>query len=158
MGGPNLANPTSSEFETAVTAAVDRDRLKILEIAFYIAGGLTIFTVSFLLIHFTLFLVLGLNPHLFDHSTPGGRHDTPPPPGLFLGFAGLLGLIILLGWIFGAFQIYAGRCLRARRNYLLILVVAGVECIFIPWGTALGVFTILVLQRLSVRALFPAEG
>jgi len=101
-------------------------------------------------------LFLGLNPHVFDNAATSGRHDTPPPPGLFLALAGLFGLIIMLGWTFGAFQIYAGRCLRARRNYLLILIVAGFECIFIPWGTALGVFTFLVMQKLSVRALFPA--
>ena len=156
---PLESNPPSSpEFELAVTAAIDRDRLKVLEIAYYIAGGLTIVGVSFLLIHFSLFLFLGLNPHLFDNAATSGRHNTPPPPGLFLGLAGLFGAIILLGWVFGAFQIYAGRCLKARRHHLLILIVAGFECIFIPWGTALGIFTFLVMQRLSVRALFPPEG
>jgi len=156
MPSPEFIPPPSAELERAVNAAVDRDRLKVMEIAYYIAGGMTILTVSIFLIHFTLFLFLGLNPHVFDNAATSGRHDTPPPPGLFLALAGLFGLIIMLGWTFGAFQIYAGRCLRARRNYLLILIVAGFECIFIPWGTALGVFTFLVMQKLSVRALFPA--
>jgi hypothetical protein len=147
---------TSTEFEMAVTAAVDRDRLKILEIAYYIAGGMTIVGVSFLLLHFTICLVFGLNPQFFNNPAMNSHHQTPPPPGLFLGLAGIIGAIILMGWVFGALQIYVGRCLRARRNHLLILVIAGLECIFIPWGTALGVFTIMVMNRLSVRALFPA--
>jgi hypothetical protein len=29
-----------------------------------------------------------------------------------------------------------------------------VECVFMPFGTALGVFTILVLNRQSVKELF----
>jgi hypothetical protein len=31
---------------------------------------------------------------------------------------------------------------------------AAVECLFIPFGTVLGVFTILVLQRPTVKAMF----
>ncbi len=33
-----------------------------------------------------------------------------------------------------------------------------VECIFIPFGTVLGVFTIIVLSRLSVKPVFQSEG
>ena len=37
---------------------------------------------------------------------------------------------------------------------------AGIECIFMPVGTVLGVFTIIVLVRNSVKALFgmPVAG
>jgi hypothetical protein len=145
----------SPEIAAAVDAAVSRERLKILEIAYYIAGGLTIFGISFLLIHFTFFLFLGLNPHLFAHTTGSNGHQgAPPPPGLFLVFAAVIGFIILLGWTFGALQIYAGRCIKHRRNSLLILIVAGVECIFIPWGTFLGVCTFTIMQKPSVHAQF----
>jgi hypothetical protein len=41
---------------------------------------------------------------------------------------------------------------------LYCLVVAGIECIFMPFGTVLGVFTIIVLMRPSVRNLFGVEG
>jgi hypothetical protein len=36
----------------------------------------------------------------------------------------------------------------------LCFAMAGVECIFMPFGTVLGVFTILVLNRQSVKELF----
>ena len=147
--------PLSSETQAVVTAAIDRDRLRLLEIGYYIAGGATIIGVSLLLIHFSMFLFFGLNPQIFTHpASANGHQGVPPPPGLFLGLAALIGLIILLGWTFGALQIYAGRCLGKRRNSLLILIVAGVECVFIPWGTFLGVCTFLVMQRTSVHALF----
>jgi hypothetical protein len=35
------------------------------------------------------------------------------------------------------------------------LVIAGVQCMFAPFGTALGVFTIIVLTRDSVRRQYP---
>jgi hypothetical protein len=34
------------------------------------------------------------------------------------------------------------------------LAIAGIECIFIPFGTVLGVFTIIVLMRPTVKELF----
>ena len=35
---------------------------------------------------------------------------------------------------------------------------AGVECLFMPVGTVLGVFTIIVLVRDSVKAIFNHQG
>ena len=49
---------------------------------------------------------------------------------------------------------FAGRSLQQRTRYLYCLVMAGVECIFMPFGTVLGVFTIIVLMRDSVKPLF----
>jgi hypothetical protein len=75
---------------------------------------------------------------------------------MFFIFAAVIAVVILLGWTFGAAQIYVGRCLRDRRHFIFVLVIAGLECAFVPWGTALGVFTFVVLTRPTVKALFPA--
>jgi hypothetical protein len=49
----------------------------------------------------------------------------------------------------------AGRSLARQRRYLFAFVIACLECFFIPpFGTILGVFTIVVLSRESVKALF----
>ncbi len=153
-----LSNPgipvTPSPRDPAVQAALDEDHLRLLKIAYYIAGGATVAFSSIFIFHFMMCLVMGLNPHAFPQSTANGQHIEPPPPGLFIGFAFVIGMVIILGWTFGALQIYAARCLGLRRNLLLIMVVAGVECIFIPWGTTIGVFTFLLLNRPSVKPLF----
>jgi hypothetical protein len=47
-----------------------------------------------------------------------------------------------------------GRCLSRRKAYSFALVAACMECLFVPFGTILGVFTIVVLSRESVKALF----
>lgn len=49
---------------------------------------------------------------------------------------------------------FAGRSLSRRRHYVFCLVAAGLACLSFPLGTALGVFTFMVLQRPSVKALF----
>jgi hypothetical protein len=55
-------------------------------------------------------------------------------------------------------MIQAGRYLSRHVNRTFCLVVAGIECVFTPFGTVLGVFTIIVLMRDSVRELFEGSG
>ena len=46
------------------------------------------------------------------------------------------------------------RFLVQRRNHRFCLVLAGVTCLFMPLGTILGVFTLIVLMRDSVQQSF----
>jgi hypothetical protein len=48
----------------------------------------------------------------------------------------------------------AGRCLSRHKGYSFALVIACIECLFVPFGTILGVFTIVALSRESAKALF----
>jgi len=48
--------------------------------------------------------------------------------------------------------------LKRRVSYTFCLVVAGIECILMPFGTVLAVFTIVVLMKDSVKALFAARS
>ena len=66
-------------------------------------------------------------------------------------------VIILVGWSLAIAILFAGRCLARRTHYMRCFVVAAIECIFMPFGTVLGVFTIIVLSRPSVKILFQAE-
>lgn len=54
----------------------------------------------------------------------------------------------------GILNLISGFCLLARKGRTFSLVVAGVNCLHIPAGTVLGVFTIIVLLRDSVRELY----
>jgi len=48
----------------------------------------------------------------------------------------------------------SARSLGQQRRRTFCMVVAAISCLFFPFGTALGVFTLIVLSRPSVRALF----
>ena len=48
----------------------------------------------------------------------------------------------------------AGRELARHGGYTYCLIVAAIECLFMPFGTALGVLTLIVLMRPSVKAQF----
>ena len=63
-----------------------------------------------------------------------------------------------LGWTFAVLVLVAGRCIARRKYYAFCFVMACVECLSVPFGTVLGVFTILVLNRASVRELFHSKA
>ena len=63
-------------------------------------------------------------------------------------------MLFLLGESFAACVIAAARFIRSRRRYWFIFAIACFQCAFFPFGTALGVFTIVVLSRPSVKQIF----
>jgi hypothetical protein len=66
-------------------------------------------------------------------------------------------VIIVTGWTLAGVIIAAGRKLKRRVSRTFCLVVAGIECMMMPFGTVLGVFTIVVLTKDSVREMFTAN-
>jgi len=131
----------------------DEQYLNILSIFHYVVGGIAGLFACFPIIH----LVLGIGLLVSSFNRPS--LDTPPT---FVGliFVLVAGGFILTGWAFAICVILAGRYIAKRKNHTFCLVMAGVECIFTPFGTVLGVFTIITLIRPSVRGLFetPASG
>jgi hypothetical protein len=51
-------------------------------------------------------------------------------------------------------NVLSGIFLLQKRNRLFSFIIGGLNCLQIPFGTALGVFTILVLSRDGVRQLY----
>jgi hypothetical protein len=77
-------------------------------------------------------------------------------PPEFLGWIfAVIGLALFLIGIAMAICIFiAGRSLARCKRYSFALVMACIECLFIPFGTILGVFTVVALSRDSARGLF----
>jgi hypothetical protein len=77
-----------------------------------------------------------------------------PPAWFGAVFAGM-GLILLVTLeAFAVLSFLAGRFLSRRQHHTFCIVIAAIDCMSLPLGTALGVFTILVLLRPSVKQLF----
>ena len=123
----------------------DLEHLKLLAIFHYVAAGMAALFACIPFIHF--FMGLALATGAIGDADPETR-----PIGL--GLMVFAGLFILAGWTLAALIAFAGRSLQTRMRYTFCLVIAGVECIFMPFGTVLGVFTIIVLMRDSVKELF----
>ncbi len=128
----------------------DKEHLQLLAIFHYVVAGLAALFSFFPLLYTTVGVIFIFAAR---HGTPKPGEDLPPE---FLGwiFAVLGSLLFLMGIAMAICILIAGRSLAHCKRYSFALVMACIECVFIPFGTILGVFTIVVLSRESVRGLF----
>ncbi|MBI3852172.1 MAG: hypothetical protein HY298_18095 [Verrucomicrobia bacterium] len=130
----------------------DAEQLGLLSIFHYVVGGMMALFACIPILHITIGILMIVSPAFW------GSHGNAPPPFLGWFFVILGGVFVLIGWSVAALVICSGRNLSRRKHYLYCLVVAGVSCMFIPFGTVLGVFTIIVLLRPTVKELFQETG
>lgn len=130
---------------------IDADHLNLLAIFHFIAAGFACFGLLFLFGHYMLFHTIMTNPRMWN--PPPGKSG-PDPAQFFAVFRWFY--VVFSVWFLasGALNLISGFCLRARKARTFSIVVACINCIYMPLGTALGVFTIVVLVRDSVRELY----
>ena len=128
---------------------LDVEHLRLLRIGYFIQGGVT----SVMALFGLLYVFMGLLASSFFANAPGNS-GAPPPPfvGYFLALFGAL--FMLAGGTFAALQFLTARALGHHQSRTLSLITAGLTCVFLPYGTALGICTFMVLGRPSVRTLF----
>ena len=131
-------------------ALEDAEHLKLLSIFHYVMAGMTALAGCIPILHVAIGIMM------VSGGLPGSPASSPPPAAFGWLFIGMGGLFILLAWTMAVLQFLTARWIAARRRRMFCFVMACIECAAVPVGTALGVFTILVLQRPSVRALFDA--
>jgi hypothetical protein len=127
----------------------DTERLQLLAIFHYVVAGVAALCSFFPL----LYSVMG-GFLLYAAQHPGPNNQEPPPAFLGWIFIAVGAVFFLAGIAMAICILIAGRCLSRRKAYSFTLVMACVECLFVPFGTILGVFTIVALSRESVKALF----
>jgi hypothetical protein len=128
----------------------DREHLRLLAIFHYVVAGLAALFSFFPLLYTTVGAVFIFAA---KHGTAKPGEELPPE---FLGwiFAVIGSVLFLIGLAMAICILIAGRSLAHCKLYSFALVMACIECLFFPFGTILGVFTIVVLSRESVRGLF----
>jgi hypothetical protein len=127
----------------------DVEYLKLLKIFHYVVAGMMALWGSFPIIH--LLVGMGLMFGNFDQSKP----DQPPLKIVGLLFALVAAAFIAVGWTLAVCTFFAGRNLARQQNYMFCLIMAGImAAVCMPFGTILGVCTIIVLMRPSVKEAF----
>ena len=129
----------------------DEQDLRLLSIFHYVVGGVTI-----LFIPLPLFYVFLGTVILLLASSEANAEDDPTILGWFMLMIGLLMLALML--TIAVLVIITGRFINRRKRRTFCIVVAAVECAFQPFGVVLGIFTIIVLMRESVKELFQAQS
>jgi hypothetical protein len=126
----------------------DEEHLKLLSIFHYILAGMAGLLALFPILH----LIMGL----IVICTANGYTGNGPSPSLIGWVFVIFALLFIgLGMTMAVLILITGRFLARRKHYQFCFVMACLECLFMPFGTILGVFTILVLARASVKPLFP---
>lgn len=129
----------------------DLAQLRLLSVLHYVmAGFITLFS-AFPLMY------LGMGIAVLSGALPvdGSKASTPTEAQLMGWVFTGLGVVFLMGMLGMAGLIAcAGRGLARQQRHTLCLVAAGVCCMCMPLGTVLGVFTLVVLTRSSVRERF----
>jgi hypothetical protein len=132
--------------DAAALTKQDEEQLKLLAVLHYcyavmvglMAGGIGLF---------------GILPGILVASAP--RHANDPPPLLIGGILfAVFGFIAVLFLAKAVLTALAARALTNRRNRTLILVAACLTIPNFPLGTALGVFTLMLIEKPAVKALF----
>lgn len=124
-------------------------QLDLLGMLHYVLGG--------------MMCVFGLLPVL--HIALGGFFLSGVMPAqraddaVFMQFFGTMFIGIGMIWLVlaqacGVLMIFAGRKLRQRRGLMFCQIIAALECLAVPFGTALGVCSLIVLNKPEARALF----
>jgi len=120
--------------------------LKALATAHFVLAGLG-YLFSFLpLIHIAFGIYF-----LFNVSVSG---NAAPPPFMAWMFIVFGAFAILTGLALSTCILTCGLLLRRRKQYWMCFALACVECVLTPFGTILGVLTIVTISSESMKAEF----
>jgi hypothetical protein len=138
----------------------DTEHLRTLAICHYVMAGMAIAGLAFLALHYFIMNMVFNHPKVWEK--PGG--DMPFTPEEFIGFFKWFYVFMAVWFVMGGMLTFiAGRFIHRRVNRTFSIVIAGINCLHFPFGTALGIFTLIVLTRDSVIRLYadskpPGEG
>jgi len=144
----NAAYPQPPMIDPMIARAKDESDLNLLSTLHYVytalatCGGLGL--AGYFIV---LAAIVGNAPAHGSHAA----RDQEVAAGVMIVF-GVVMAIIMIPIIVLHFLAAAG--LKKRTRYVLVLVMSGWSCLHFPLGTALGVWSIIVLQRPGVKALF----
>ncbi len=128
----------------------DGEHLQLLSILYYVMGGFATLGACIPVLYFGIGLAL-------IGGAAAQRGGSEEQAGL-AAFGGLVLVIaipfVLLMMIQVVCLFLTGRYLSQGRNHIFCFINACVLCLHAPFGTALGIFTIVVLSRESVKQRF----
>lgn len=130
-------------------SVIDTEHLRLLAIFHFVSAGFAFLGVAMSFLYFAMFQAFFSNPDLWAQSRQ------PPPPAEMMGFFRWFIIAFGVWFLFcAAGNLLSGIFLRKRRYRTFSVVIAAVNCLHIPIGTVLGVFSLIVLSRESVQSSY----
>ncbi len=128
----------------------NNEHIRLLSIFYFVFGGLSLFVSLILLVYMAVLGAIFTNPAVRDSIESSGTDMEVPITIVGSIFTGVIILVTAIGIL----QIIAGFKLRKKTHRIFSLVMGIIALPSFPLGTALGVFTIVVLTRDSVIEMY----
>lgn len=131
---------------------IDEEHLRLLSLGYMVSAA----TTAFFSIFGLMYAVMGIVMSKFTFPQQGAGTPATKAPPAFLGWI-ITGIgigIFLVMIILAAAKLRTAFCIKHRKSRTFCMIVAGISCLAIPYGTALGVVSFLVLGRDSVARMF----
>lgn len=137
-----------------------KEHIRLLSIFHYVVGGMMALVSFFPVIHLVMGLAMLMG--FIPGDIPEPDKDTvnsdinPELPLRIMGgiFTGVAAIVILTGLTISFFVIRAGKKLSRYESRTFCIVMAAILCAFAPFGTVLGIFSIIVLTKPEAQELF----
>jgi hypothetical protein len=130
----------------------DVEHLRMLAIFHFVSAGLALAGLAFLALHYSVMQAVFADPEMFKNVKGG------PPPQEFFAFMKIFYAVGSIWFVLsGVSNLMSAIYMRRRTHRVFSMVVAGFNCLYMPLGTLLGVFTFVVLGRDSVIAMYEAN-
>jgi hypothetical protein len=131
---------------------LDEEHLRLLSLGYLISAIITgLFSLLGL---FYMFIGVMMGSVFASAAHTSTHADGLPPQMMGWFFAVFGGLFFVLGAALAIAKYFTGKYLKQHRKRTFCQVVAGISCLSIPYGTALGLATFLTLAKPSVSGLF----
>lgn len=146
----------NQELEIQKSKIIDEEHLRLLKIFHYIFAGIYGFFAFIPL----LYVVMGAI-FFFIPAEELSKKTTEPElapevlGGIFIGI-GLLAFVFIL--LFAIAFFIAGKFIAQRKHRWFCYLVAGFNCLSVPFGTIFGILTFMVLSRASIDLLFKEKA
>jgi hypothetical protein len=131
---------------------IDAEHLKLLSIFHFVVAGLAFVGILFLLFHYLVMSTMLTSPDFWK-----SQNNAPTMPKdffkIFIWFYFVMGTVLVTA---GILNLLSAIFLLRAKHRTFSLVIGGLNCLQIPFGTVLGIFTILVLSRDSVWQKYAA--
>jgi hypothetical protein len=128
---------------------IDEERLRLLSLFHFIKGGITS---AFSLLGLLYFLFLGFIMKMGNRfNIPSDPYNQGFPLELISYIFIIGGMIVALVLLFGILQMVSGYYLKRKEHRLFSFTIGIIEILEFPYGTILGIMTLIVLSRDSVK-------
>jgi hypothetical protein len=128
----------------------DESHLSLIATFHYVLAGLYLVGIVFVILHAAIMITV------FSQQPGAGQGQMMPGEVkwiFYLMYAVISAFLLLMC----AGNVASARYLKQRINRTFSFVIAGLNCVWFPFGTVLGIFSFIVLSRPPVRQSYEAR-